>query len=168
MATITLPWSFKLIYGMISDNIRICGGRRRPYLCIFSLLFFVMLMLVFLLQPNDPVVVTFLLMMAAWSLAFIMVVSEAIMVQESRKDPRFGSQDFVSLNYMSKGVGGSLGCIFGGFMTQHYHPKWCFFWHAWMGVILFVFAFKTKDYEEEQNVTGSQLVQENDYSITTV
>ena len=78
---------------------------------------FVMLMLVFLLQPNDPVVVTFLLMMAAWSLAFIMVVSEAIMIQESRKDPRFGSQDFVSLNYMSKGVGGSLGCIFGGFMT---------------------------------------------------
>lgn len=26
-----LPWSFKLVYGFISDNFPICGMRRKPY-----------------------------------------------------------------------------------------------------------------------------------------
>jgi hypothetical protein len=33
-----LPWSLKIIYGLISDNVPICGLKRRPYLIFFGYL----------------------------------------------------------------------------------------------------------------------------------
>ncbi|CAM9574428.1 unnamed protein product, partial [Phaeothamnion confervicola] len=30
----TVPWSFKLIYGFISDVLPVCGLRRKPYLAV--------------------------------------------------------------------------------------------------------------------------------------
>ena len=36
-----LPWSIKLLYGLISDNVPIMGSRRKSYLLIMSLLQFV-------------------------------------------------------------------------------------------------------------------------------
>jgi hypothetical protein len=49
--------------------------------------------------------------------AFVNVVSDAIMVIQSRRDKKYGSQDFVTLIYLSTGVGGVFGCIFAGLMT---------------------------------------------------
>lgn len=50
--------------------------------------------------------------------------------------------------YLSTGFGGIFGCIFGGLMTQYYHPKWCFFWYSWMGLIVAISAcFLTKESE---------------------
>ena len=55
---------------------------------------------------------------------------------------------FVTLMYLGMGVGGVIGCIFGGLMTQYHHPKWCFFWYSWMGIIVSIFAcFLTKESE---------------------
>jgi len=33
---ISLPWVFKIFYGLISDNVPICGLKRRPYLIFFG------------------------------------------------------------------------------------------------------------------------------------
>ena len=50
--------------------------------------------------------------------------------------------------YLTAGTGGVIGCIFGGLMTMYYHPKWCFFWYSWMGLVTSAFAlFLTKDSE---------------------
>ena len=35
----SLPWTFKLIFGFISDVLPICGMHRKPYLTIGSLLY---------------------------------------------------------------------------------------------------------------------------------
>mmetsp|Transcript_4881 Transcript_4881/g.3333 ORF Transcript_4881/g.3333 Transcript_4881/m.3333 type:complete len:89 (+) Transcript_4881:286-552(+) len=35
---IYIPWSVKIVYGLISDNIPIMGSRRKSYLIIFGLL----------------------------------------------------------------------------------------------------------------------------------
>lgn len=45
------------------------------------------------------------------------VVTDAMMVIQSRKDPAFGSQDLITLMYISTGFGGAIGCIYGGLMT---------------------------------------------------
>ena len=65
--------------------------------------------------------------------------------------------------YLSTGVGGVIGCIFAGLMTQYYHPKWCFFWYSWMGILVTLFAFRlTKDSEKNfiqdigSNISSSQ------------
>lgn len=34
---ITLPWSFKILYGLISDNFPIFGSKRRSYCILLSL-----------------------------------------------------------------------------------------------------------------------------------
>ena len=33
---ISLPWSFKLIYGLITDNVPVFGMNRKPYLIFFA------------------------------------------------------------------------------------------------------------------------------------
>lgn len=68
-------------------------------------------------EPEDAWVVAVLLAFASLSEAFTNVVSDAIMVIQSRKDKAFGSQDFVTLMYLSTGTGGVIGCTFGGLMT---------------------------------------------------
>ena len=38
LATIHIPWSCKIIFGFISDNVAICGSKRKSYLIICALL----------------------------------------------------------------------------------------------------------------------------------
>ena len=33
---ITIPWTLKIFWGLISDNVRLCGLKRRPYLVLFG------------------------------------------------------------------------------------------------------------------------------------
>lgn len=73
--------------------------------------------MLFYFLPEDPLVVALLLATASFSVAFINVVSNAIMVIQSRRDRNFGSQDFVTLLYLSSGTGGVTGCITGGLIT---------------------------------------------------
>ena len=36
-----IPWSIKILYGLISDNIPICGSTRKSYLILFSIVQFI-------------------------------------------------------------------------------------------------------------------------------
>jgi hypothetical protein len=50
---------------------------------------------------------------------------------------------------MAKGIGGVIGCIFAGIMTEFYHPKWCMFWYSFVCLGLFIFSlFLSKNIEE--------------------
>ena len=111
---------------------------------------FLTLFSVFLFQPKQPGLVAVLLTIGSLSEAFTNVVADALMVIQSRKDLQFGSQDWVILMYISKGTGGTIGCIFGGFVTNDLHPKWCFFATSIMGIIVTIFAvLLNKDSESE-------------------
>ena len=113
------------MYGLISDNVPICGSRRKSWIIIMAFLEFVALFCAFYFLPTDPLILALLLIVASLAIAFINVVTYAIMVIQSRRDPGFGSQDFITLVYISKGLGGVAGCIIGGLVTQYSHPKWC-------------------------------------------
>ena len=53
--------------------------------------------------------------------------------------------------YIATGTGGVIGCIFGGLMTEHFHPKWCFFSYSFMGLVVTVAAcFLTKESERDR------------------
>lgn len=84
---ITLPWSFKVIYGIITDNVPIFGLKRRPYLIFFALLQFVMMLCAYSYDGDSPVQLTIYLFFASLSMAFSNVVVDAILVVQSRKDP---------------------------------------------------------------------------------
>jgi hypothetical protein len=38
ISIIHIPWSFKILYGLISDNVPLCGTRRKSYLCIMGVI----------------------------------------------------------------------------------------------------------------------------------
>lgn len=117
MSMIHIPWSVKIIYGLISDNIPILGTRRKSYLVIMGILQFIALATIFFLHESSALLVAICLTLAALSEAFVNVVADAIMCIQSRKDPEHGSQDLIAFSWMATAVGGLLGCFLSGIMT---------------------------------------------------
>ena len=69
-------------------------------------------------------------------LAFTNVVIDAILVVQAKRDLENGSQDLMSLSWISNGIGGVTGCIVGGLMTQYSHPKYSFLIVSIMGLVV--------------------------------
>ena len=80
ISIIHIPWSFKILYGLISDNVPICGTRRKSWLIIMGILQFITIFSLALTEPKDPLAVALILATASLSEAFVNVVSDAIMV----------------------------------------------------------------------------------------
>jgi MFS-type transporter involved in bile tolerance (Atg22 family) len=75
-----IPWSFKILYGLISDNVPIFGSKRKSWLIIMGTLQFVALFSLAIAEPKDPLAVAFILASASLSEAFVNVVADAMMV----------------------------------------------------------------------------------------
>jgi len=80
MAITMIPWGTKIIYGLISDNVSLCGTKRKSYIVIMGFLQFLCLNYLFLF-PDMPIwSITGMLMVVSFSEAFTNVVSDALMV----------------------------------------------------------------------------------------
>ena len=147
---IALPWCLKVFYGITSDNLPICGLRRKPYLIIFSFVQFVVMFDLFYFDHDNPIEVTLLLMIGSTSMAFSNVVVDAIMIVQSRRDLELGSQDLLSLAFLFQAVGGVVGCLLAAIMTERFHPRWSFLTYSLYGYFLFIASlFLSKEAEEE-------------------
>ena len=80
VALIKLPWSLRILFGLISDNVPLCGTRRKSWVMLMGALQFAMLLTVGLTCPTDPLVVTVLLFFWNVGQAFVACVVDAIMV----------------------------------------------------------------------------------------
>lgn len=88
---INLPWSLKLFYGLIADNVPIYGSKRRSYIAINGFLQFAFLMP---LVPNliyEKHIITLFLTLYAVGVAFNDAIIDALMVMQARRDPVHGS-----------------------------------------------------------------------------
>jgi sugar phosphate permease len=88
---IMFPWALKVIFGLISDNIKIFGLKRKPYLVVFGFLQFIAASSLWFFEPDNAITVVFLLMLVSFAIVFQNVVIEAIVVSQSRLDPLLGS-----------------------------------------------------------------------------
>ena len=84
ISIIHIPWSFKILYGLISDNVPIFGTRRKSWLIIMGIIQFITIFSLAMTEPKDPLAVALILATASLSEAFVNVVSDAIMVIQSR------------------------------------------------------------------------------------
>jgi len=75
-----LPWSIKLLYGLLSDNVPMFGSKRRSYVVLMGLFQFLSLLLVFLFELQDEKVITFMVFLASLSGAYLDVLVDALMV----------------------------------------------------------------------------------------
>ena len=77
---INLPWSLKIFFGLITDNVKLCGLKRKPYLIFFGLLQSVSMFILYYYDQDNAMAVTMLLFTSSFAMAFSAVVVDAILV----------------------------------------------------------------------------------------
>lgn len=136
MSLVSITWSIKILYGLISDNFPVAGTKRKSYVIIMGFAQFVSLLSVYAFEISNGLAVAMLLSITSMCIAFINVVVDAIVCVQARRDPEHGSQDLMSLAWIANGIGGVAGCLLGGYMTQYCHPKYSFLIFSIMGLVL--------------------------------
>ena len=81
---VVMPWSFKILYGLISDNCPLFGSKRRSYLILLSALQVVATLLLATYSGTNEKWASFLLMCMNLSVAAMDVIVDSIMVIQSR------------------------------------------------------------------------------------
>lgn len=81
-----LAWDFKLIYGLISDNVVLFGSRKKVFLIVGGLMQFFALQLLWWVPFSGPAPMSYLVLIVNILLAFMDLVVDGIMVTEARKD----------------------------------------------------------------------------------
>lgn len=162
MSLISVTWSIKILYGLISDNLPMAGTKRKSYVILMGFLQFVSLLSVYAFEITHGLSVAILLSISSMCIAFINVVVDAIVCVQARKDPVHGSQDLMSLAWIANGLGGVAGCLLGGYMTQYCHPKYSFLIFSIMGLMLALCGLSLSDeceldeQELQQQLAGQQ------------
>lgn len=75
-----IPWSVKILYGLLSDNVPIMGTRRKSHVVIMGALQFISLVSVFLFDLQSKYAVASMLFCASLSGAYLDVIVDALMV----------------------------------------------------------------------------------------
>jgi hypothetical protein len=84
---INFPWVIKLIFGLIFDNVSLCGSRRRSYLllaCICNLASLVALIL--FAMKHGKIFLTVCLFLTQICMTTCDAITDALIVQASRVD----------------------------------------------------------------------------------
>jgi hypothetical protein len=77
---IMLPWAFKIVYGLISDNVPIFGSKRRSYCILLSFMQVVCTILVSFYFGKNEYIPTVLLTITSATIAALDVIVDSIMV----------------------------------------------------------------------------------------
>ena len=75
-----LPWSLKICYGLISDNLPVFGTRRKSYLIIGAILQFVTMIVLGLQHNTSETLACWMLFISNLSIAFSDVIVDSLMV----------------------------------------------------------------------------------------
>ena len=159
----TLPWSFKIIFGLITDNCPIFGLKRKPYLVFWGFVQFIIMWSIYYFDHDSALEVALLLMVASLAMAFSNVVIDALLIIQARKDPELGSQDLISLAWLVQGLAGVVGCVIAAIMMEKYHPKYAFLGYGIYGLFLGIACFWLSAASEREFVRG-EVREHSDYS----
>lgn len=150
---IGLPWSVKLLYGMISDNVPLFGTKRKSYVVLLGLLQFVSLLAIYLLDIQSEVTFAVLLFAIQVTGAYLDVLVDAMMVVEAREDEDEGSEQLQSLSWIALGLGGVFGSLVGGMLMER-DPNLIFGMYSLYGLIVAVLGLNINEKEEEVSKDG--------------
>jgi MFS family permease len=156
---VDLPWSPKIIYGIIMDCFPICGSGKRSYVFICGMLQGLSCLVIVLYHFDNAGWVCLFCSLNALGGAFQDVVADGLMVVAARNDPKQGSEELQSLSWGMYGMGGILGCIMSGYFlsgqtpdgTPDGNPYPCFIVMTIFGLLIgFSGLFIDKSLEDNQ------------------
>lgn len=159
MAFAFLPWSVKIIYGLISDNIPLFGSKRKSYLLIMAILQSVTMVVLAMQdkESNDVTLVKYSLFLSNVGIAFSDVIVDSLMVIQARKDPEQGSEELSTFQWTFMAIGGLLGSVIAAVLTESDQSSLCFWLSAIMGVIIAVNALFLDSNVESDGLTEEEL-----------
>ena len=137
-AAMALAWTPKLFFGIISDTFPVFGSRKKSYIVMMGLLQFVTSWTIAMVTFESPVVVCALGFFMNLASAFMDVVVDGLMVMQSRKDQESGSQDLQTYSWQLLGLGGMIGGVAGGLITQYGNSHWIFYIFGLIGAFIAV------------------------------
>lgn len=121
---LALPWSFKVLYGLLSDCVPIMGKRRKPYFVIGWSAFVAMnLGLASLGEPS----LNALIGMGFFSVCGYMladVMCDAIIVERSKLEPEGRVGHMQSVGYVARYVGNVVGATLGTILYNEKEWHW--------------------------------------------
>ncbi|CDW84495.1 UNKNOWN [Stylonychia lemnae] len=133
---IYLPWSLKVVYGLIADNIPVFGSKRRSYIAMNGFLEFIFLLPLVSNLANDKYTITICLTLYAINVAFNDSIIDALMVMQARRDPIHGSEDLNSYTWIWLAIGGMVGSLSAGYLTEYLDPHRSFLLCGLLGLLI--------------------------------
>ena len=134
---INFPWSIKVVYGLLADNVPLCGSKRRSYIGLNGVLQFLMLLpLVPAGFIESKYLVTLFLTLYAVNVAFNDAIIDALIVMQSRRDEKYGSSDLNSFSWGWLSLGGITGSVTAGYLTEFLNPRVSFLICAILGLLV--------------------------------
>lgn len=126
MALISLPWSIKPLYGLISDFLPLFGSRRRSYLILTTAMTVLGLGYLYFVPPQPGAIrsLMWLLVIPTVGVAFSDVVVDALMVE--RGQPLGLTGRLQSVQWAAMYAATILTGFVGGWLAQHQRQEWGF------------------------------------------
>src|SRR5262245_36010290 len=119
MFLVSMPWNFKLVFGLLTDFVPILGLRRKSYFIGTSLITLLGMVgaATFPLPEGATMVLLLLLILPSAGMAFTDVVTDAYMVDTGQ--PRGLTGRLQSAQWTAMYAAGLLTGVAGGFLSQH-------------------------------------------------
>lgn len=109
----SLPWTFKLIFGFLSDAFPIAGMHRKPYFVIGSLLYSCAFMTYGLIGKHSVVLLSVCIFVGTLGLIQMDVMADTMCVQRSKLEPEEQKGGMQSSCYSIRFAGSFIGSIIG-------------------------------------------------------
>jgi hypothetical protein len=127
----SLPWNYKIYYGILSDCVPILGSHRRSYICLAGLIGTLAFIGLGLLgdassyeDKQDLVdIVKWLVLITSLSTAFCDVCTDALVAANAKMESQNGAGDLQSLCWGALAVGGITSNLFAGTMYNAFAPS---------------------------------------------
>lgn len=120
MGIIAIPWSFKIVYGFMSDNLTVFNSKRRGHIllncscCILSM----SAIMAFGMQFGKYFV-TFMIFVSQINMAYNDTVTDALTCQASKLGVEDGTENLNTLSYLLQGIGAIAGAMMAEYVTDH-------------------------------------------------
>jgi folate/biopterin transporter len=125
LSTMSLPWTVKPLYGIISDNFPIFGQRRKPYIIACNLLTSGLWVLLSTYVPDQNVLTGLLVLISALT-CFGDVMYDAAMVEISKTEEGSSGGSFQSWCWIARSAGALLSAITAGYLLDSAPPSTLF------------------------------------------
>jgi hypothetical protein len=118
LSYINLPWTPKILYGIITDCFPIFGSSKRAYIVLMGFVQSMAALAIATIRFEEAKSVMLLALVSNFGGAFMDVIADGMMVVNARKDPVGGSEDLQSYSWIFYGLGGIFGCGLSGWLLS--------------------------------------------------